>query len=92
MNYAQPALLYLVPMTLLPCIIISLMRQEFRQFWLGPEKDLNAQGASATSTILDSNDEQQPPSPSLQEAENDDASRSTNVPSLIVSHGDPVAL
>lgn len=33
----QPALLYLVPFTLLPPIIISLVRGEFKLLWSGPE-------------------------------------------------------
>ena len=34
---AQPALLYLVPCTLIPVFVISLVRNEVRQFWNGPE-------------------------------------------------------
>lgn len=33
---AQPALLYLVPFCLLPPIIISLLRKEFKYLWTGP--------------------------------------------------------
>ena len=33
---AQPALLYLVPCTLIPPVVISLYRKEFKQLWKGP--------------------------------------------------------
>lgn len=33
---AQPALLYLVPCTLIPPILISLYRKEFKELWRGP--------------------------------------------------------
>lgn len=38
MKQAQPALLYLVPFTLIPPFIIALIRKELKQLWLGPEK------------------------------------------------------
>ncbi|XP_060549279.1 signal peptide peptidase-like 2A isoform X2 [Pantherophis guttatus] len=35
MNKAQPALLYLVPCTLIPCALLALYRKEMRKFWNG---------------------------------------------------------
>ncbi|CAG0920662.1 unnamed protein product [Notodromas monacha] len=35
MKEAQPALLYLVPFTVLPAIILSLIRGEFKELWHG---------------------------------------------------------
>jgi hypothetical protein len=34
---AQPALLYLVPFTLIPPLIIATLRKELKQLWNGPE-------------------------------------------------------
>lgn len=36
----QPALLYLVPFTLIPSIIIAILRKELRQLWNGPENHI----------------------------------------------------
>ncbi|RWS24325.1 signal peptide peptidase-like 2B [Leptotrombidium deliense] len=33
---AQPALLYLVPFTIIPVVLIALLRKELRKFWFGP--------------------------------------------------------
>lgn len=46
---AQPALLYLVPFTLLPLFIIAFIRRDYHSLWNGPEK--------VSSLIM--NDEQQ---------------------------------
>lgn len=35
MGKAQPALLYLVPCTLIPCVLIALYRKEMKKFWNG---------------------------------------------------------
>lgn len=45
MEIAQPALLYLVPTTVISVLILSLYRKEFRQFWIGPETNLNVKPA-----------------------------------------------
>ncbi|XP_026565626.1 signal peptide peptidase-like 2A isoform X2 [Pseudonaja textilis] len=35
MKKAQPALLYLVPCTLIPCVLVALYRKEMKKFWNG---------------------------------------------------------
>lgn len=35
-GHAQPALLYLVPFTVIPAILIALCRREFKALWVGP--------------------------------------------------------
>jgi hypothetical protein len=35
MNSAQPALLYLVPFTLIPVLVVSLIRGDFAAMWQG---------------------------------------------------------
>lgn len=35
MDTAQPALIYLIPFTLGPAIIVALVRQEFMILWIG---------------------------------------------------------
>ena len=38
MNSAQPALLYLVPFTLLPTILVAWLRGDLNTMWLGDNK------------------------------------------------------
>jgi hypothetical protein len=38
-NIAQPALLYLVPSTLLPIITLALKRHQFKYIWNGPQEN-----------------------------------------------------
>ncbi|KAF7488522.1 Signal peptide peptidase-like 2A [Sarcoptes scabiei] len=46
---AQPALLYLVPCTLLPLLIMAFIRKEFRTFWHSPEKQMKLEEQSNSS-------------------------------------------
>lgn len=41
MNYAQPALLYIVPGLLIPLSITALIRGEFKDFWDGDKIDVS---------------------------------------------------
>lgn len=58
MEIAQPALLYLVPTTITAVLIVSLWRQELRQFWIGPEKSAiypdDGSSAEVDSSIVES--------------------------------------
>ncbi len=42
MKKAQPALIYIVPLTLVPMVLVSLIRGEFKEFWEG-DKDHHRQ-------------------------------------------------
>lgn len=43
MEIAQPALLYLVPTTITSVLIVSLLRKELPQFWVGPEESAQSE-------------------------------------------------
>ena len=49
---AQPALLYLVPFTLIPLFILAFIRRNYHSLWNGPEK-------VSLSLILNDNEQQQ---------------------------------
>jgi hypothetical protein len=56
---AQPALLYLVPFTLIPPLIIATFRKEFKQLWNGPEThfSLKKNSTNKSESIEDVNRE-----------------------------------
>ena len=54
MQIAQPALLYLVPTTVISVLIVSLWRKELRQFWIGPEKSINNSMEELSTTEIES--------------------------------------
>lgn len=47
---AQPALLYLVPFTAIPPILIAIYRKEFKQLWNGPESHFDGLPPEVQST------------------------------------------
>lgn len=82
MKQAQPALLYLVPFTLIPPIVIALIRKEFKQLWLGPEKYFekykDAQNNDSANCIEDNNLIDEDTKESTQDSSESSSSQSVN--------------
>jgi len=54
MEIAQPALLYLVPTTVISVLLVSLWRKELPQFWEGPEESYKTPSEESSSVKVDS--------------------------------------